>query len=126
MGMTSLTFAPTHSPQAEPEVPPSLIRLIQVLLEAMAGRRALHQVRPLLDRESFTQLARYSDTGMFRRMRVGPVRAQMPTQCALEATVSLLFAQRPVSCVIRLDLRRGRWTCTELTVLQPAALQAAA
>lgn len=101
-------------------------RLIHVLLEAMAGRRALHQVRPLLSPGPFTQLATYADTGRFRRMRVGPLRAQMPTERAVEATVSLLFAARPVSCAIRLDLRRDQWICTDLTVLHPAALRAAA
>ncbi|MDO5676656.1 MAG: Rv3235 family protein [Propionibacteriaceae bacterium] len=106
--------------------PAAAVRLIHALLEAMAGRRALHQVRPLLSPGPFTRLASYADTGHFRRMRIGPVRAQMPTERAVEASVTLLFAARPVSCAIRLDVRHDKWVCTDLTVLHPAALQAAA
>lgn len=106
--------------------PQQAIRLIHVLLEAMAGRRALHQVRPLLSPHPFTRLASYADTGLFKRMRIGPLKAQMPNERAVEASVSLLYAARPVRCAIRLDLRRGQWVCTDFTVLQPAALRAAA
>ncbi|WP_040284371.1 Rv3235 family protein [Tessaracoccus massiliensis] len=114
-------------PDSHPHgAPPQALRLIHVLLEAVAGRRALHQVRPLLAAAPFTRLADYADAGTFRRMAIGPVRAQMPTSRAVEATVSLLCGGRIVSCAIRLDVHHGRWRCTELTVLQPAALLAAA
>lgn len=106
--------------------PPQALRLIHVLLEALAGRRALHQVRPFLAAASFTRLANYADAGWFRHMSIGPVRSQMPTQYAVEATVSLQRGGRVVSCAIRLDVRRNRWQCTEFTVLRPAALLSAA
>ena len=119
--ITQIRPTPLHT-----AAPPSAIRLIHVLLEAMSGRRALHQVRPLLSPRPFTRLAAYADTGLFKRMRIGPVRSQMPSERAVEATVSLLFAARPVSCAIRLDLQHDRWACTDLTVLHPAAMRAAA
>ena len=124
--MSSPSVTALRQPSVVSTAPAHAVRLIHVLLEAMAGRRALHQVRPLLGSGSFTRLASYADTGLFKRMRIGPVRTQMPTERAVEATVSLLFAARPVSCAIRLDLHRDRWICTDLTVLSPAALRAAA
>lgn len=125
--MTSSTVAEiTRQPSKLSSAPAAAVRLIHILLEAMAGRRALHQVRPLLHDGTFIRLAAYTDSGLFRRMRIGPIRTQMPTERAVEATVSLLFAGRPVSCAIRLDLRRARWVCTDLMVLSPAALRAAA
>ena len=84
----------THGTQ----IPPIAQRLVLVLLEAMAGRRALHQVRPLLQPKPFARLASYADTGNFRRMLVGPVRAQMPHAGAIEAAVTLRSEARPVSC----------------------------
>ncbi|GAA4905709.1 hypothetical protein GCM10025789_26310 [Tessaracoccus lubricantis] len=123
MNSTGITaLRPFNGPQ---EAPPQALRLVHVLLEAMSGRRALHQVRPLLAPTPFTRLAGYADGGTFRRLAIGQVRTQMPTPHAVEATVTLRCGPRIVSCVIRLDVRRGRWMCTELMVLRPAALMAA-
>ncbi|MBB1483355.1 hypothetical protein H5392_05700 [Tessaracoccus sp. MC1865] len=123
MNPSSITpLRPSPAPQ---QAPPQAVRLIHVLLEAMAGRRALHQVRPLLSPTSFIRLASYADAGLFRRMAIGPLKTQMPTPRAVEATVSLLCASRVISCAIRLDVHRDRWVCTELAVLRPAAMMAA-
>lgn len=132
--MSSSTITPIHSRGGQPvthcgpaaeTAPQQVLRLIHVLLEAMAGRRALHQVRPLLSQECLVRLAEYVDTGDFRRLAIGSVRTQMPTRHAVEATVTLLCAGRVVSCVMRLDVHGQRWVCTELAVLRPAGLVAA-
>ncbi len=57
--------------------------------------------------------------------RVFRMRTQMPTPESVEAAVTLLCDGRFVACVVRLDVTDGRWACSELTVLTPAALAAA-
>lgn len=111
---------PDPAPSPEPPAPPQAMALITALLEAMMGRRPLHQLRPHLDLAAFGHLVCYVDEGAFRRMTVGSVRTQMPTGRAVEASVRLRCASRWISCVIRLDVGQRAWRCTDLTVLQPS------
>lgn len=125
--MTVLTMIPARSAAiaapilnlTQQPAPPQALSLITAVMEAMMGRRPLHQLRPHLGLDAFTRLAGYVDGGRFRRMRLGRVRAQMPTGRAVEASVRLACASRWVSCVIRLDAGQRAWKCTELFVLEP-------
>lgn len=101
------------------EVPPGALALILATLEAMTGRRALHQVRPRLSERAFLELALHAGAGVYRRMPPGRLRAQMPTPQAVEATVSVMRGDRWVSCVIRLDATRRSWMCSEFVILAP-------
>ncbi|MHA6525169.1 Rv3235 family protein [Tessaracoccus sp. G1721] len=105
--------------------PPRALQLIHAVLEALMGRRPLHQLRPHLRWQAFDNLACYVDAGDFRRVRVGRVRSQMPTPRAVEANVSLLVAGRVVSCALRLDATRAGWRCTELTIIAPMGARTA-
>lgn len=108
-----------HTPAPAPA-----LHLVHAILEALMGRRPLHQLRPHLRWQAFDNLASYVDAGAFRRVRVGRVRSQMPSRKAVEANVSLLVDGRVVSCALRLDATRtGGWRCTELTVLTPMGMR---
>lgn len=95
------------------------------IVETMMGRRPLHQLRPFLDSSAFGTLARHTDSGLFRRIAIGNCRTQMPVYNAVEASVELNCGGRWVTCVVRLDARGQRWTCTQFAVLTPMALSAA-
>lgn len=99
--------------------PPQALLLISAIIEAMMGRRALHQLRPHLALDAFGRLVEYADEGNFRRTMVGRIRVQMPTLQAIEACVRLASASRWLSCVIRLDGEQSGWRCTDLVVLRP-------
>ena len=99
--------------------------LITALVEAMAGRRPLHQLRPHLNKRAFLTLVDYADSGSFRHTKAAGLRTQMPTSAAVEASLRLMTASRWVTCVFRLDrLGQGPWCCTEVSVLAPLALPA--
>lgn len=125
--MTVTTSQPARSLPIRPPVvasqpvsaPPQALSLITAVVEAMMGRRALHQLRPHLGVEAFHQLVAYADSSRFRRIQLGRVRTQMPTRLAVEACVRLAWASRWISCVIRLDAVQSSWRCTQLTVLEP-------
>lgn len=99
--------------------PPQALHLISAVLEAMMGRRALHQLRPHLASPAFMRLVEYVEEGLFRRTMIGGVRTQMPTGNAVEASVRLALASRWITCVLRLDSDRTGWRCSDLVVLQP-------
>jgi len=124
--MTQLTFAPQiqihrapipEEPSDPP--PPQALVLISAVIEAMMGRRALHQLRPRLSVPAFHQLVGYVDGGGFRHTRMAGLRTQMPTLRAVEASVRLAEASRWLTCVIRLDAAERFWRCTDLRVLIP-------
>lgn len=99
--------------------------LIQGLVEALMGRRPLHQLRPRLGARAFKTLSDRVDSGRYRRLHPGRIRSQMPTPACVEASVSLAMGGRSLTCTIRLDLSQGGWRCSEFVVLEPAALAAA-
>lgn len=111
---------------APQEAPPNALGLIQAIIESLMGRRPLHQIRPYLSGRAFEHLSSKVDTGQYRRLQVGRIRTQMPYGGAVEACAQLWLAGRSLSCVLRLDARRRAWVCTELTLLEPAAMLAAA
>lgn len=99
--------------------------LIQGLVEALMGRRPLHQLRPWLGPTAFETLSDRVDSGRYRRLRPGRIRSQMPSPDSVEACVGLVMGGRSLTCTIRLDLGRGGWRCTHFVVLEPAAMAAA-
>ncbi|AQP44310.1 Rv3235 family protein [Tessaracoccus flavus] len=105
--------------------PPAVQGLIHAVVEALMGRRPLHQVRPCMAPGAFSYLSSRVDSGRYRRVRIGRARAQMPSSGAVEASVQVELAGRWVTCVLRLDAVAEKWRCTELIILEPAALQAA-
>ncbi|MGO1384561.1 MAG: Rv3235 family protein [Arachnia sp.] len=116
-----LTRTPT--PPALPRVPsqrysapPQAVRLALATLEALLGRRGLHQLRPRLSRSAFLQLASHVDSGIFDRSLLGRLRTQMPTPLAVEATARISLDDRWLACTVRLD-RAEQWQCSDLTVI---------
>lgn len=115
----SSLIRPPVSPARTVPAPPQALSLIAAIVEAMMGRRALHQLRPHLEVDAFLQLAAYTDSSRFRRVELGSIRTQMPTRLAVEASVALTSASHWLSCVIRLDVVQASWRCTDLMVLEP-------
>ena len=96
--------------------PPQAVGLALATLEALLGRRGLHQLRPRLSRCAFLQLAAHVDSGIFDRSLLGRLRTQMPTPHAVEATARISLGNRWLACTVRLD-RAEQWQCSDLTVL---------
>ncbi len=115
--------ASTHLPQRPPQ---QAANLTTAVLEALMGRRPLHQLRPYLTADAFRVLSLHVDRATLRRGRVIRLRAQMPTRRAVEASATVEVEGRAVSCVFRLDVGNAAWRCTHLTVLTPLGARAAA
>ncbi len=96
--------------------PPQAVGLALATLEALLGRRGLHQLRPWLSRRAFLQLVAHVDSGIFDRSVLGRLRTQMPTPLAVEATARISLDARWLACTVRLD-RAEHWQCSDLTVL---------
>ena len=96
--------------------PPQAVGLAIATLEALLGRRGLHQLRPWLSRCAFLQLAALVDSGIFDRSVLGRLRTQMPTAFAVEATARISLDTRWLACTVRLD-RAEHWQCSDLRVL---------
>ena len=99
-----------------PVPPPQAVRLALATLEALLGRRGLHQLRPWLSRSAFLQLVAHVDSGIFEHSVLGKLRAQMPTPFAVEANARISVDARWLACTVRLD-RAEQWQCSDLAVL---------
>ncbi|MFT3886613.1 MAG: Rv3235 family protein [Arachnia sp.] len=112
------TAAPEETPRPDP-APPAAVALIAALIEAMTGRRPLHQLRPHMTATSFLTLVTYADSGAFKRSRSAGLRTQRPFPGAVEASLRLQAEGRWISCVLRLDVHGRSWLCSEVAVLEP-------
>lgn len=101
---------PPHSAPA----PPDCIRLVVAVVEAITGRRALHQIGHWLNDVTFALMTKESQNGRWRSGQIGSIRAQMPHSGAVEAAVRVLIEDRSTACAIRLDQRGKRWVCTDI------------
>ena len=99
-----------------PPIPPQALVVALATLEGLLGRRGLHQLRPWMGSAAFLQLVAHVDAKTFDHSRLGRLRLQMPTPCAVEASARISLGQRWLVCTIRLD-RADRWRCSEVTVL---------
>ncbi len=117
-----VSATPSEPPRSAGAAPAPAVVLITALVEAMAGRRPLHQLRPHLSGRAFLTLVDYADSGSFRHTKAAGLRTQMPSSGAVEASLRLMTSSRWVSCVFRLDRSGPAWRCTEVSVLAPAAL----
>lgn len=87
------------------------------VLEALAGRRPLHQIRQRMTRGAFESLVGLLDTGRFKSVDPGRISAQMPCAGAVEATASISVAGHWLACVARLDHGPFGWACSEFAVV---------
>lgn len=90
--------------------------LAQAVLDALQGRRALHQIRPHLSSRAFQQLVSYSDAVSFRVSEAGPLHVQHPAPDSLEASGTIRIRDRWLACTIRMD-RQDDWLCSDLRVV---------
>lgn len=109
-------LAPTGTALPRSAAPPQAVGLAMATLEALLGRRGLHQLRPWLTRSAFLQLVTHVDSGIFERSVLGRLRTQMPTPFAVEATARISVDARWLACTVRLD-RAEQWQCSDLAVL---------
>ena len=108
--------APTLRGVTVAPVPPQAAGLVLATLEALLGRRGLHQLRPWMGPSAFLSLVNHVDAGTFGRSHLGRLRMQMPSLDAIEATARISVGQRWLACTVRLD-RAGQWRCSEFAVL---------
>lgn len=85
-------------------------------MEALLGRRGLHQLRPWLSHAAFLQLVSHVEAGTFARSTLGRMRLQMPTALAVEASAGISLGHRWLACTVRLD-RADTWFCSDLVVI---------
>lgn len=117
--MDAITTHMMSPPGMEPRrvaAPAQAVGLAVATLEALLGRRGLHQLRPRLSRAAFVQLVGHVDSGLFDRSVLGRLRTQMPTPIAVEATARISVNARWLAVTVRLD-RAESWQCSDLTVL---------
>lgn len=114
---TQLETRPTDTGRRGlPPIPSQAVVVAVATLEGLLGRRGLHQLRPWMGAAAFLHLVAHVDAGTFCHSRLGQLRLQMPSPCAVEASSRISVGQRWLVCTIRLD-RADRWRCSEVTVL---------
>lgn len=107
----------TSSPVPAGAVPPVALGIAMATLEAMAGRRPLHQIRSRMSRRAFEALVALHSSGRFRSPGFGRLTAQQPSPSAVEATASIHVGGRWLACVVRLDKGTTGWNCSHFAVL---------
>lgn len=115
--MTLLQATATRPDAPAPGAPPRSLGVAVGVLEALAGRRPLHQIRARMTRTAFESLVDLLDTGRVIRMATGRITAQMPTESAVEATTSIAVGGRWLACVLRLDKGPDGWVCSDFAVV---------
>lgn len=112
---------PTHTLTPAPTtVPPAGLGLVLACLDALSGRRALHQIRPRMALTAFERLIQERATAAHSSAQVGRIRIQMPHASAIEASTLIECAGTWLACVLRLDHLGGSdWACTDFRVIGP-------
>lgn len=73
--------------------------------------RALHQIRPWMERTAFEGLV--NGQRPQNLVGIGRIRYQMPTDSSVEATALLKFTNRWLACAVRLEEQTtGQWKCS--------------
>lgn len=118
---------PTDSAEAHTETnhayrktaaPRTALALSIATVEALVGRRPLHQLRKLLSPEAFYSLATALEADDYSKSFIRLCRWQMPTEKAAEVIVRVSVANGWRACAIRMELG-DHWRCTHFTVLVP-------
>jgi hypothetical protein len=108
-----------------PEPGAWVARLVQAVVEVLAGDRPLLQLMRWLDIAVYERLAEHvtNRAGRPPGARPGPVRAVRsvhlcePRAGVVEAAVVVGSGARVRAVAVRLEGARGRWRCTRLTIL---------
>lgn len=119
--------SPAHGGEVaqRPEPGAWVARLVQAVVEVLAGDRPLLQLMRWLDLEVYEHLAEHitNRPGRTPGARPGPVRAVRsvhlcePRAGVVEAAVVVGSGARVRAVAVRLEGARGRWRCTRLTIL---------
>ncbi len=110
--MQAAAITPTLLPEAG-------LGLVTACLDALRGRRALHQVRPRMARPAFERLIQHAAAPM-ASATVGRIRIQMPHAGAIEASTLVECAGRWLACTMRLDSHaESGWMCTDFRLIGP-------
>ena len=120
-----LTPARRSSSPERPEPGAWVARLVQAVVEVLAGDRPLLQLMRWLDISVYEHLAEHvtNRAGRPPGVRPGPVRAVRsvhlcePRAGVVEAAVVVGSGARVRAVAVRLEGARGRWRCTRLTIL---------
>lgn len=118
MTKLSIPATPPGTPRREDRrVPSAALGIAVAVVEALSGRRPLHQIRTRMTRAAFESLVALLGTSRFTAVGQGRITAQMPSAEAVEATASINVAGRWLACVVRLDLGPYGWACSEFAVV---------
>lgn len=112
-----------HQDDDRPEPGAWVTRLVQAVVEVLAGDRPLLQLMRWLDIEVYEQLAAHVTARPGRPGRPGPVRAVrsvhlcVPLPGVVEAAVVVASGPRARAVAVRLEGAPGRWRCTRMSML---------
>jgi hypothetical protein len=124
------TMAGDHADGLEPTKPipeprPWAARYVQAVVEVLAQQRPVSQLARWTDADVFAELARLQRAAAAQPRETGsrPARKTVVSVhvCtvaadAAEVAARIVEGARSRAIAARLDYRRGRWTCTALTV----------
>ena len=100
-------------------LPEAGLGLVMACLDALRGRRALHQIRPHMARPAFERLIQHAAAPL-ASAAVGRIRVQMPHAGAIEASTLVECANTWLACTMRLDGHEASgWTCTDFRLIGP-------
>jgi hypothetical protein len=118
-----------HETATEQPLPPpraAATALVQAVLEILAGRRPVQQVRHLTTEAVYEELRRRLSAhrdlqkrgaGSEGAPRLQSVHVDVPTEGAAEVTAVIKLGARHRAVALRLDGAEGRWNCTALRLL---------
>jgi hypothetical protein len=115
--------APSRSADSPPRPEPWAARYVQAVVEVLAQRRPISQLARWTSAEVFNELTRRTRRPSGSADRCRPARQSVVSVrvCAIGADAAEVAARvtdgdRSRAIAARLDFRRGRWTCTALTL----------
>ncbi|WP_211210159.1 Rv3235 family protein [Actinopolyspora halophila] len=122
---TSASGKTAASPRHESRTPPTYSasaladRAGNHLVEVLAGRRPLHQIRQWLSRPVASLLATLVRSGslLHDRTRLSSVHACLTSSTTVEACLVVDEVERHRALTIRLEQQRMSWCCTLLALV---------
>jgi hypothetical protein len=117
----SVWFTEDRTPAAElPDPTPFTARLLQALVEVLAGARPLTQLRMQTTVELYAEIKERLDAGRVVRggtpqtRAVRSVRTQVRPEGVVEASATVVRNGRLTAVALRLEGFGGRWVCHEV------------
>ena len=109
---------PVRQP-TDPQARSLVTSIMRLAIEALSGRRPLAQLQACMNASSALTLKAWLHQIDWRTVRLASVRTQCPSDDVIEGSARMVAGDRSVAATVRLECRRGRWSCTHVGLVGP-------